>query len=255
MPAIAITNPWLLAGTVAVLGFAIGLTKGGLSGLGLLLTPILTLVVNDVALAVVVLLPMLMVGDLFALRAYWREWDPGQVWRTLPAAVLGAVVGTFLLARLPANTVKIALAIFTLLIVVYKLASDRLTQIRYQPHPWHGPAAGAVTGVASGMFNGGGPPFNAYLLLQRVPPRSFVATTAIAFALLNLFKLGVLIWQRVLNADTVRLLGQLWWVVIFIPVGTWAGRLIITHLNQRVFEWVVSALLALSGIWLLVQSL
>jgi uncharacterized membrane protein YfcA len=148
---------------IAFLGFMIGLAKGGYGGLGVLLTPILSLVL-PVASAVGVLLPMLMVGDVFALRMYWKEWDTELVKRMLPLGIVGALVGTFLLSWLPSNVLRIALGIFVLIVVVYKYASDRIKAMQYQPRRWHASLAGLLAGVASGMFNAGGPPFNSYLL-------------------------------------------------------------------------------------------
>src|SRR6266498_4884916 len=59
---------------IAILVLMFGLAKGGFGGLGVLLTPLLALVL-PVAMAVGVLLPMLMVGDVFAVYLYWKEWD------------------------------------------------------------------------------------------------------------------------------------------------------------------------------------
>ena len=119
-------------------GFMIGIAKGGFGGLGSLLTPILSLVL-PVASAVGVLLPMLMVGDAFALYMYWREWDIDLVRSMLPAGIAGALTGTFLLSWLSPNLLRIILGVFVLLVVVYKFASDRIQTIRYQPGPWHAP--------------------------------------------------------------------------------------------------------------------
>jgi uncharacterized membrane protein YfcA len=169
----------------------------------------------------------------------------------LPAAVVGALAGTFLLARLPANSMRLALAAFVLLLVAYKFASDSLSRLRYQPRNWHAPAVGGLAGLASGMFNNGGPPFNSFLLLQKYAPRPFIATTALFFALLNLIKVPGYLYTGVLD---VRLLLSLWWVFPFIPLGIWAARLLITRINARAFEWVIVILLLFSSGFLIWQS-
>ncbi len=221
----------------------IGFAKGGFNGVGTLLTPILSLVL-PVSLAVGVLLPMLIAGDVFAVYTYWKQWDGKLVWRMLPAGAVGALVGTLLLAGLSSQALRIVLAIFVLLLVVYKFVSDRIPTLRYQPQGWHAPVAGGLSGVASGMFNSGGPPFNSYLLLQKLPPRSFIATTAIFFALLNVIKVPFFLVAGVLD---VPLLLSLWWVFLFIPVGIVAARWLITRINQVVFEWLVIGLLVVSS--------
>src|SRR5215211_5824399 len=123
-------NPVYVAIVIAVLGFMIGLAKGGFGGLGAVLTPILALVL-PVTLAVGVLLPMLMVGDVFAVYLYWKEWDLDLVKRMLPAGIVGALVGTALLSWLSSAGLRIILGIFVLVLVAYKFVSDRIQAMRY----------------------------------------------------------------------------------------------------------------------------
>ena len=236
-----------VAVVIAILGLMIGLAKGGFGGLGALLTPILSLVL-PVSSAVGVLLPMLIVGDVFAIYMYWKEWDLELVKRMFPAGVAGALVGTFLLSYVSPNGLRIALGIFVLLSVAYKFLSDRIQAIRYQPRLWHAPAAGLLSGVASGMFNSGGPPFNSYLLLQKLEARPFIATTAIFFALLNLIKVPGFLYTGVLDP---YVLFSLWWVFPFIPVGIWVARITLTRLSPAAFEWIIIILLIFSSLWLL----
>jgi uncharacterized membrane protein YfcA len=243
-------NTVYVAVVIAILGFMIGLAKGGFGGLGALLTPILSLVL-PVASAVGVLLPMLMFGDVFAVYMYWKEWDLDLVKRMLPAGIVGALVGTFLLSSVSTNGLRIILGIFVLASVAYKLVSDRIQAIRYEPRLWHAPAAGLLSGVASGMFNSGGPPFNSYLLLQKLQARPFIATTAIYFALLNIIKVPGFLYTGVLN---LPVLFSLWWVFPFIPVGIWVARRTLTRLSPTAFEWIIIVLLVFSSLWLFWQS-
>ncbi len=236
---------------IAILGFMIGFAKGGFNGLGALLTPILALVL-PVASAVGVLLPMLMVGDVFAVTMYWKEWDLDLVRRMLPAGIIGALAGTVLLSTMSPNGLRIILAIFVLVLVAYKFLSDRIQAIRYEPRLWHAPLAGLLSGVASGMFNSGGPPFNSYLLLQKIKSRPFIATTAIYFALLNLIKVPGFLYTGVLN---LPLLFSLWWVFAFIPIGIWVARMTLTRVSPAAFEWIIIVLLIFSSLWLLRSSM
>jgi uncharacterized membrane protein YfcA len=240
-------NAVYVAVVISILGFMIGFAKGGFNGLGALLTPILALVL-PVASAVGVLLPMLIVGDVFAASMYWKEWDLDLVRRMLPAGIAGALAGTLLLSSMSPNGMRIVLGIFVLGLVAYKFLSDRIQTIRYEPRRWHAPAAGLLAGVASGMFNSGGPPFNSYLLFQKLKPRPFIATTAIYFALLNLIKVPGFLYTGVLN---VSLLFSLWWVFLFIPIGIWVARLTLTRLSPSAFESIIIVLLIFSSLWLL----
>jgi len=235
---------------ITLLGFLVGVTKGGFNGVGSLLTPVLSLIL-PVSSAVGVLLPMLIVGDAFALYTYWTEWDGKLVWRMLPAGLAGALTGTYVLTAWPPDALRIALAVFVFVIVGYRCVSERIQAWRYQPHVWHGPVVGAVAGIASGMFNNGGPAFNSYLLLQGLPPRRFIATTALFFALLNWLKVPGFLYTGVLN---LRLLLSVWWVFLFIPLGIVAARWLVTRIRPVLFEWVIIGLLVFSSVLLIVQS-
>ena len=243
-------NAVYVAVVIAVLGFMIGLAKGGFGGLGALLTPILALVL-PVASAVGVLLPMLMVGDAFALSMYWKEWDIDLVKRMLPAGIVGALAGTVLLSWLSPDGLRIVLGVFVLALVAYRFLSDRIQGMQYEPRPWHAPAAGFLAGVASGIFNNGGPAFSSYLLLQKLKARPFISTSAIYFALLNLIKVPGFLYTGVLD---LPLLFSLWWVFLFIPLGIWVARITLTRVSPSVFEWVIIILLIFSSLWLLWQS-
>ena len=249
MPA-ADQSPVFVAVVIAFLGFMIGVSKGGFSGLGALLTPLLALVL-PVASAVGVLLPMLMVGDAFALYMYWNEWDLGLVRRMLPAGVVGALGGTALLSWLPPDGLRILLGIFILVLVAYRFASDSIQSMRYQARPWHAPAAGFLAGFATGMFNNGGPAFSSYLLLQKLQARPFIATTAIYFALLNLVKVPGFLYTGVLD---LPLLFSLWWVFPFIPIGILTARMTLTRVSPSTFEWIIVILLIFSSLSLIWQS-
>ena len=244
-------HSWFIILVVALLGFTIGFSKGGFTALGAVLTPLLSLVLPNVALAVGVLLPMLIAGDVFVVYSYWGEWDGRLVRRMLPGAVVGVILGTILLAYLPANIMRWALAIFTLLMVVYKFVSDAITALRYQSRPWHNPAVGGLAGLASAMFNNGGPVFNSYLLLQNTAPRVFIANSALFFALLNLIKVPGFLYTRVLD---LQLLLSFWWVFLFIPVGIWTAQQVITRVKPSVFEWLIIVLLIFSSGLLIWQS-
>lgn len=250
---VLIQDPLQVVLLIALLGFLVGAAKGGFSGLGALLVPLLSLVL-PVATAVGVLLPMLMAGDAFAVYTYWQEWDLQLLRRMLLPGALGALAGTALLTLLTLlapTALRLVLAIFVLLLIGYKLLSDRLQQWRYTASRWHAPAAGALAGLASGLFNNGGPPFNAYMLLLQLPPRTFIATATLFFTLINIIKVPVFLYTGIL--DVPRLL-SLWWVFPFIPLGIMAARFLVVRLNQLWFERVVMAMLLSAAGLLLWQS-
>lgn len=228
----------------------IGLSKGGLGGiLGTLATPLMALVV-PADQAIGLLLPILIVADLFAVLLHWRKWNNRLAMLLLPGAIVGVSIGTLFITNAPTELLKKGMGVIALLFAIYKLYEDRiLGSLRYEPRDWHGLLAGTSAGFGSALAHTGGPPVSIYLLLQNVTPAIFIATSAIFFALLNWIKVpyylyaDLLTWQRFL---------QIAWVLPLIPFAVWLGRWMSRRIDRETFEKVIVFLLALSGILLIV---
>ncbi len=230
----------------------VGLAKGGLGSVaGALIVPLLSAIM-DVSTAVGITLPLLMFGDVFAMRAYWREWDMKIVRLLLPAAVLGIVAGALLLTSLSDTVLRLLLGIFSLVAFAYKLGNDSLKSLTYHPRDWHGYLAGGTTGFTSALANAGGPPFTAYMLMQDVAPLVFIGTSTLFFTIVNWFKLPIFLATAVI--DVPQLLSMLW-AVLLIPLGVWVGRAIIRRMNQKFFEWFMMLALLYAGVSLIVGAL
>lgn len=235
---------------VALIGFLTGFAKGGFNGIAPLLTPLLSMILLPAEATGVVLL-LFIFGDWFAVYTYRGEWDLRIFWSMLPAAAVGSLAGTWLLTSLSSDGLRLFLAGFILLLIAYKFLSDRLQAWRYAPEPWHGPVAGSLAGLFSGMFNNGGPTFNAYLLLQKLKPRTFIATSAIFFAVLNLIKVPFFVMAGVINLERSLSLS---WAFLLIPVGIYVARRVVTRLDPQRFDGVIIALLILSSAILIWQA-
>lgn len=234
---------------VALAAFLIGISKGGLGGavVGAFIVPLLSQSMT-VPQAVGLTLPLLMVGDVFAVRFYWRDWDLRYLKLLLPLAVVGIIMGTFLLANLPNDILKRVLGIFTLIVIGYKLISDSLRSVAYQPRGWHGMLAGWASGFGSALANVGGPPITAYLLLQKLPPTVFVGTFTLFFAIVNWLKVPGFLAENIIEVE--RLL-RIAWALPIIPLGVWIGRRIIGWINPKAFEWLMTGLLLWAGLTML----
>ena len=231
------------------IGFFIGLVKGGVTGPigGAIILPLLSQVMT-VPEAAGLMLPLLIIGDIFALRFYWREWDWKQVRLMLPAAILGIIIGTFLLFNLPDDVLRRILGVITLIIIGYKLGSDLLKSLEYHHQNWHGYLAGFTAGAMSALANVGGPPANAYLLLQKLEPTTFVGTMTLFFAIVNLIKVPFFSANGIID---VPLLLSIAWIIPLIPLGVWIGRRIIGWINRVWFERAMIIMLIWASLRLL----
>jgi uncharacterized membrane protein YfcA len=106
---------------VALVGLLIGVAKGGLGGLiGTLATPLMSLVMppNQV---VGLVLPMLMIADVFALSTYWKRWRTRIVILLLPGGVVGVTVGTFFIKNASTELWRNVLAAIVLIFALRRL--------------------------------------------------------------------------------------------------------------------------------------
>lgn len=223
----------------------IGISKGGLGGplpVGLVV-PALSIVMPP-QVAVPLVLPFLIFADVFALRIYWRKWDFRLVRLLMPAAVIGVIVGGLLLGQMDTEAetraLKIFIGIVTLIAIVYKLSSDYFARLTYEPQNWHGYIAGWASSFTSTLVSNGGPPFTIYMLLQKLDPVTFIGTTTLFFAVINLLKVPIFVQQDLLQFDLV------WgvvWAVPLVPIGVWLGRRALNFFNPVTFERLMLALL------------
>jgi uncharacterized protein len=183
---IASMNFYLLA-IPAVIMF--GLSKGGLSALGALGMPLLSLAISPVKAAAITL-PVLMVQDWIGVWSFRRDFDRRNLSILVPGALIG-VAGSWLFAAYVSEVVvRFAIGAISLgfvaLMLIRKRTPDR------QPLPGTllpGMFWGAVSGFTSFISHAGGPPFLVYVMPQKLQPKVFAGTSVIFFALVNLLKL------------------------------------------------------------------
>jgi len=231
-----------------VVSLTIGLSKGGFGAVLILaVTPLLSQAM-PVQQAISIALPLLIIGDIFALWMYWNQWDMHYIRLMLPMAIIGIVVGTALLAALPDTVLRPIVGVLALLFVVYKVAGDRLLTLNYTPRDWHGYLAGGASGIGSALANSGSPPFTVYMLLQDVEPKVFIGTTTLFFAIVNFLKVPGLMAANLI--DFHDLVGVAW-AMPLIPVGVWLGRKLIDRINKVAFERLMLAVLTLASLILI----
>ena len=183
-----ISNPVFYLGAVPAV-VLLGLAKGGLSGLGLLALPLMALVIPPVQ-AAAIMLPILMVQDAVSVWIYRHSWDRRNVLILLPSGVLGVVIGYLWAAEVSDSGLRLAVGLLSVAFALRRLVLERGS--REIPSTKadlpRGVFWGAICGFASMIAHAGGPPFQIYVMPQRLPHRIFVGTGAILFGLMNLIK-------------------------------------------------------------------
>lgn len=237
---------WIIA-VLAV--FIVALSKSGLVGsLGLVAVPMLSLVMpaRDAA---GMMLPLLLVMDAIAIWTYRKDADWRILKIMLPGAMIGTLIGWALWAVVSDAMVLLFVGVLTLLFILDALLPLRKKFEGLPPsRPW-GTFWGGFAGFTSFISHTGGPPFQIYVLPQKLTPVNYSGTTAFFFAIVNTAKLVPYFFLGQLNVSNLTnaaILAPL--AVVGVMVGVWLVRRISVKRFYQITYWLVF-LLALKLIY------
>jgi len=182
-----ITDPFFYVVAIPAV-LLLGLSKGGLTGLGTAATPLVALYLPPLEAAALIL-PVLITQDVISLYVYRRHWDATNLKIMLPGAAAGMALAWLTAAYVSDETIRIIVG----LVCVGFVANMWMHRKNEGPRPANlasGVFWGGVSGFTSFMMQGGGPPFQVYVLPQRLPKLTLVGTTTIFFAAINALKIG-----------------------------------------------------------------
>ena len=112
-------------GQAVLAAMLVGFAKTGITGLGILIVPLMAAIFPAKA-SVGVLLPMLIVGDLFAVAYYRRHAQWNILCRLLPWVLPGIVAGYFTLRSISSVALAPVLGGLVLLMIVLNVVREKL---------------------------------------------------------------------------------------------------------------------------------
>lgn len=244
-------EPWqwglLITGAVVV-----GLAKTGIAGLAILFVALLANAM-PARQATGVILPLLILGDIFGVLLYRRHVEWRHLWRLFPWTAAGVVLGWLALGSIDdQQTKRLIGGILALLVGIHFWRTARSARVDGEvaraPH-WVAAGTGLLAGFTTLVANAAGSVMTIYLLAMRLPKLGFLGTNAVFFLLLNWFKVPFMVNLGLINADSLWLNLKLAPAVI---VGCLLGRYAAARMNQRVFETSALSLTVLAAVKLLV---
>ena len=110
----------------------IGLSKGGLTGIGALAVPLMAIVASPLQ-AAAVLMPILLILDLVAVWTDRKTFDKITLAITIPASVIGIVIGAILVAQVNPNWVRIIIGFIAISFTMSYWRTNKETKSQKQP--------------------------------------------------------------------------------------------------------------------------
>ncbi|WP_193334657.1 sulfite exporter TauE/SafE family protein [Devosia beringensis] len=243
-----IIDPYFI--TIAVIAvLVVGLSKAGLLGsLGMVGVPLLSLVMpaRDAA---GMMLPVLLAMDVIAVWTYRKDIDWRIIRIMLPGAAAGTLLGWALWSIVSDDGVLLFVGVVTLLFILDAILPLRKKLEGLPPSgPW-GTFWGGFAGFTSFISHTGGPPFQIYVLPQRLTPQVYAGTTSVFFAIVNTAKLIPYFFLGQLSLHNLTLSASLIPVgIVGVLGGVWLVRRISMVWFYRIAYWLVF-LLALYLVW------
>ena len=239
---------YLTAMSVAVL--LIGMGKSGFGiGLGVLTMP---LVANALPAqrALGVILPLLILGDLFAVWTHRRHCS----WAPLRWLIIGGVIGIALgtaviwlfekegVLTTALNLTVGGVCLLFALVQGYRLLGGRVPNIPASPVV--GIGAGTAAGVVSTITHSAGPIIVIYMLEQKLAKQVVVGTMVVYFLLGNSIKVPGYVWLDLINKQT--LIESAVWAPL-VALGAVVGIWMIRRIPQKPFTLIMYAIAAVSA--------
>lgn len=239
---------WIL---LAVAAMGIGFSKSGFAGVGLFHVVVFASIFGA-RTSTGILLPLLIVGDVCSIIAFGKQVQWKHFAKLLPPALIGVLLGTWLMSRLSEGTFKplIGTIILTLAAMqIYRLwKPDSLQDL---PHSsgfaW---SLGLLAGITTMLANAAGPVVALYLLAVALPKLELVGTSAWLFLIINLFKVPFsFVALDLISTETLMVNLAL---APAVPVGLALGSWCVKRINPKLFNGLLLAftiVAALRLIW------
>ena len=235
--------------TIITTALFVGFSKTGIGGISMLAIPLLAAAFGGKD-STGILLPMLLVGDLFAIWYYRRSVEWRNVFKPMPWAVIGLVLGVIVGSYISDKTFVTLIGfivLFCLGILIYTEKKGK--NFKVPSDAWFYIMVGVLSGFASMIGNAAGPIFSIYLLALGFRKNNFMGTNAWFFFVINLIKLPlqIFVWHNIG-------IGSLSITIIMLPVitvGAILGFFILKKINEKYFRYIVIIMTAIAAIRLL----
>jgi uncharacterized membrane protein YfcA len=173
---------------IMLCGILVGAAKTGLSGAAFIVVPTLAMIFGGKP-STGMLLPMLIMGDIFAVSYYNRHTNWMYVLKPIPWAVAGVVIGVLVGNQVSGDVFTTLIAVTVIMGLILMVWQDRRrNRIVVPDYWWFSAIMGMIGGFSTMIGNSAGPIMSIYLLTMYLPKNIFIGTKAWFFMLINLVK-------------------------------------------------------------------
>lgn len=243
-------QPALLA-LLILAAFFVGLSKGGLPAVAMLSVPLLSLTMSPLV-AAVLLLPIYILSDMVSVWLYRRQFSLANVKLLIPAGLCGVLIGWATATVVSDRMVSLFIGVMGISFCLYTWSKGKHDTPAAPVSVPKGLFWGTLSGFTSFISHAGAPPFQIYILPQRLPKMVFAGTTTLVFTAVNLAKIIPYSNLYPYTEATLKV------SALLLPVaalGTVVGKQLIQRLSEKWFFLAVQIALFLISIRLVISAL
>ena len=195
------------------------------------------------------LVPLLVVGDIFAVIYYHRHTQWRYIIRLLPWMVIGVVMGVIIGKDLPPKTFKIGMAGIILGSVLMMYWWDQKKSKTVPTHWAFGGFIGIMAGITTMIGNLAGAFSNIFFLAMRLPKNEFIGTAAWLFFIVNIFKLPfhIFVWETITTETLMVNLKLLPGILL----GLFVGIRLVKIIKEEFYRKMILILTAIGAVLIL----
>ncbi|WP_430814394.1 sulfite exporter TauE/SafE family protein [Carboxylicivirga sp. RSCT41] len=243
-------SDWATWGITLLSAFFIGVSKSGLKGISMFVIPLFAHLYGGKASAGIVL-PCLLMGDLMALRFFYKSANIQLILKLIPPAVAGILFAVFIGNRINDEQFKYTMGAAILICVGLLVYNELKGKFDISKSRVFGNNLGLAGGFATMIGNAAGPIFNLYLLSMRLPKAAYIGTGAWFYLFLNSFKVPfhIVSWETI-NWQTFHL------NLVMFPLlicGTFIGKKIVSYIPEKPYRYFIYTITLLSAILLFIR--
>lgn len=228
-----------------------GINKTGFPALGVLIVTMM-MHIFPAKEAVGIMLPMLLIADIFAV-IYYRNYVSWKILISLLPWVLGGIaVGAWILQYLTDDTLRILIGIIILVLIALQLSRNIFGKRFNELLPnsiWFSALMGMLGGFTTMVGNAAGEVMSIYFLLKQLPKKQFIGTAAWFFFIVNMIKLPIFMYLGMLHIEVLKFDLMLAPLII---AGAFLGLKLLNIVPQKIFQSIILVLATIGGISLLI---
>jgi len=225
--------------------FILGVAKAGVKGIDVAIVVIMAFVFGGKA-STGIIVPMLIVGDIFAVTYYHRHTQWEYLARFLPWTALGVLIGVYVGKDLPEALFTQGMAVIILINVAVMFWWDRKRSEHVPSHLSFAGGMGLSAGFATMVGNLAGGFANLFFLAMRIPKDQFIGTAAWLFLIMNLFKtpFHIFVWETI----TPQTLAINFYLVPGILLGLLTGVWLVRRIHDASYRRLILLLTAVGAV-------